>query len=88
MIQSLRDLAMPGLMLSGNPEEGPLLGNQRPILSPPGRGPAGHPGPRRRGRADGLGRADDLRAARAQSVEAYVAVPGPPIFMLGRSSRL
>ena len=38
VIQSLRDLAMPGLMLSGNPEEGPLLGNQRPILSPPGRG--------------------------------------------------
>ena len=38
VIQSLRDLAMPGLMLSGNPEEGPLLGNLRPALSGPGRG--------------------------------------------------
>jgi DNA segregation ATPase FtsK/SpoIIIE, S-DNA-T family len=38
VIQSLRDLAMPGLMLSGNPDEGPLLGNLRPIASPPGRG--------------------------------------------------
>lgn len=38
VIQSLRDLAMPGLMLSGNPDEGPLLGNQRPALAPPGRG--------------------------------------------------
>ncbi|GAB3245718.1 type VII secretion protein EccCa [Nocardioides dilutus] len=38
VMQSLRDLAMPGLMLSGNPDEGPLLGNQRPSLAPPGRG--------------------------------------------------
>ena len=29
---------MPGLMLSGSPDEGPLLGNQRPCLAPPGRG--------------------------------------------------
>ena len=84
VIQSLRDLAMPGLMLSGNPEEGPLLGNLRPILVAARAWPAGHPGPRRRGRAAGVGRADRLRA----TPSAYVAVPGPPIFMLGRSSRL
>ncbi|MET1060427.1 MAG: type VII secretion protein EccCb, partial [Nocardioides sp.] len=38
VIQTMRDLAMPGLMLSGSPEEGPLLGNLRPIPQPPGRG--------------------------------------------------
>jgi S-DNA-T family DNA segregation ATPase FtsK/SpoIIIE len=38
VIQSLRDLAMPGLMLSGSPDEGPLLGNLRATASPPGRG--------------------------------------------------
>jgi S-DNA-T family DNA segregation ATPase FtsK/SpoIIIE len=38
VIQSLRDLAMPGLMLSGSPDEGPLLGNLRAVQSPPGRG--------------------------------------------------
>ena len=38
MIQSLRDLAQPGLMLSGSPEEGPLIGNLRPLPAPPGRG--------------------------------------------------
>ena len=38
VIQSLRDLAMPGLMLSGSPDEGPLLGNIRPVPMPPGRG--------------------------------------------------
>ncbi len=38
VIQSLRDLAMPGLLLSGSPEEGPLLGNVRPAPMPPGRG--------------------------------------------------
>jgi len=38
VIQSLRDLAMPGLMLSGSPDEGPLLGNLRPTPAPPGRG--------------------------------------------------
>ncbi|CAN5381800.1 type VII secretion protein EccC [soil metagenome] len=38
VIQSLRDLAMPGLMLSGSPDEGPLLGNIRPVPLPPGRG--------------------------------------------------
>ncbi len=35
---SLRDLAMPGLLLSGSPDEGPLIGNLRPIPAPPGRG--------------------------------------------------
>lgn len=38
VIQSLRDLAMPGLLLSGSPEEGPLLGKVRPSAMPPGRG--------------------------------------------------
>ena len=38
IIQSLRDLAMPGLLLSGSPDEGPLLGNQKPAPAVPGRG--------------------------------------------------
>ena len=38
VIQSLRDLAMPGLLLSGSPDEGPLVGNLRPVPAPPGRG--------------------------------------------------
>ncbi|MCW2792211.1 MAG: cell division protein FtsK/SpoIIIE [Nocardioides sp.] len=38
MLQSMRDLAMPGLMLSGSPDEGPLIGNLKPQPAPPGRG--------------------------------------------------
>ena len=38
VIQSLRDLAMPGLVLSGSPEEGALIGNVRPRPVPAGRG--------------------------------------------------
>lgn len=38
VVQSLRDLAMPGLLLSGSPDEGPLLGTQKPQPAPPGRG--------------------------------------------------
>ena len=38
VIQSLRDLAMPGLMLSGSPDEGALIANVRPAPAPPGRG--------------------------------------------------
>lgn len=38
IIQSLRDLAMPGLLLSGSPDEGPLLGNVKPQPAAPGRG--------------------------------------------------
>ncbi|SDC87346.1 type VII secretion protein EccCa [Nocardioides lianchengensis] len=38
VIQSMRDLAMPGLLLSGAPDEGPLIGNLRPSPAPPGRG--------------------------------------------------
>ncbi|WP_244931002.1 type VII secretion protein EccCa [Nocardioides sp. W7] len=38
VVQSLRDLAAPGLLLSGPPEEGPLIGNLRPVPAPPGRG--------------------------------------------------
>ncbi len=38
VIQALRDLAVPGLVLSGSPEEGPLVGTVRPTPLPPGRG--------------------------------------------------
>ncbi|MDR6174514.1 S-DNA-T family DNA segregation ATPase FtsK/SpoIIIE [Nocardioides zeae] len=38
VIQSLRDLAMPGIVLSGSPDEGALIGNVRPQKAPPGRG--------------------------------------------------
>ncbi len=38
VIQSLRDLAMPGLLLSGSPDEGPLIGTMRPVPAVPGRG--------------------------------------------------
>ncbi|HSE69570.1 MAG TPA: type VII secretion protein EccCa [Nocardioidaceae bacterium] len=37
VIQSLRDLAMPGLLLSGSPDEGPLLGTAKPEPAVPGR---------------------------------------------------
>ena len=36
--QTVRDLGSPGLLLSGRPEEGPLLGGLRPAPAPPGRG--------------------------------------------------
>ena len=38
VIQTLRDLAMPGLLLSGSPDEGPLLGTLKPVPAIPGRG--------------------------------------------------
>ena len=38
LIQGLRDLTVPGLLLSGSPDEGALLGNVRPSAQPPGRG--------------------------------------------------
>ncbi len=38
VLQSLRELNMPAVMMSGNREEGPLYGNRRPELLPPGRG--------------------------------------------------
>jgi ESX secretion system protein EccC len=38
VLQSMRDLAAPGVLLSGSPEEGPLLGTVRPAPAPPGRG--------------------------------------------------
>ena len=38
VIQSLRDLAMPGLLLSGSRDEGPLIGTVRPTQAQPGRG--------------------------------------------------
>ena len=37
VIQSLRDLAVPGVMLSGPRDEGVLIGNLRPQPAPPGR---------------------------------------------------
>ena len=38
VIQSLRDLAMPGLLLPGSPDEGPLIGTTKPQPGPAGRG--------------------------------------------------
>jgi DNA segregation ATPase FtsK/SpoIIIE, S-DNA-T family len=38
IIQRLRELSAPGLILSGSPDEGPLLGAVRPQPLPPGRG--------------------------------------------------
>ncbi len=38
VIQSLRDLAMPGLLLSGSPDEGPLIGTAKPRPALAGRG--------------------------------------------------
>ena len=38
VIQSLRELAMPGLLLSGDPQEGPLVGTTKPRKSVAGRG--------------------------------------------------
>ncbi len=38
VVQSLRDLAMPGLLLSGSPDEGPLIGTTKPQRGPAGRG--------------------------------------------------
>ncbi|MEO6511542.1 MAG: type VII secretion protein EccCb, partial [Nocardioides sp.] len=38
VLQSMRELAMPGLMLSGSPDEGVLIANIKPQSLPPGRG--------------------------------------------------
>ena len=38
VLQSLRDLAAPGLVLSGSKDEGALIGAAKPQPSPPGRG--------------------------------------------------
>lgn len=38
VLQSLRELAMPGILLSGDPQEGALLGNTKPRKAGPGRG--------------------------------------------------
>jgi DNA segregation ATPase FtsK/SpoIIIE, S-DNA-T family len=38
VVQSLRDLAMPGLLLSGSPDEGPLIGTTKPRPGIAGRG--------------------------------------------------
>ncbi len=38
VIQRLRELSSPGLVMSGDREEGPLLGTVRPAALPPGRG--------------------------------------------------
>jgi S-DNA-T family DNA segregation ATPase FtsK/SpoIIIE len=38
IIQRLRELAVPGIVMSGDREEGTLLGNVRPGPLPPGRG--------------------------------------------------
>lgn len=38
VLQSMRDLAMPGLLLAGSPDEGPLIGSLKPMPGPAGRG--------------------------------------------------
>ncbi|HKR50473.1 MAG TPA: type VII secretion protein EccCa [Pseudonocardiaceae bacterium] len=38
VIARLRELSTPGIVMSGNPDEGPLLGTVRPSAMPPGRG--------------------------------------------------
>ena len=38
VIQRLRELSAPGLVMSGSPDEGALIGPVRPALLPPGRG--------------------------------------------------
>jgi DNA segregation ATPase FtsK/SpoIIIE, S-DNA-T family len=38
VVQSLRDLAGPALLLPGSPDEGPLIGPYKPQSGPPGRG--------------------------------------------------
>ncbi|MGZ4750190.1 MAG: type VII secretion protein EccCa [Oryzihumus sp.] len=38
VLQSMRDLAAPGILLSGSPDEGPLIGSIKPTPSVPGRG--------------------------------------------------
>ncbi|MGH3904559.1 MAG: type VII secretion protein EccCa [Pseudonocardiaceae bacterium] len=38
VIARLRELSSPGLLMSGNKDEGPLLGNLKPSVLPPGRG--------------------------------------------------
>ncbi|WP_406831426.1 type VII secretion protein EccCa [Pedococcus sp. KACC 23699] len=38
VLQSLRDLAAPGILLSGSPDEGALIGTVKPAVSVPGRG--------------------------------------------------
>jgi S-DNA-T family DNA segregation ATPase FtsK/SpoIIIE len=37
VIQAMRDLSMPGIVLSGSPDEGQLVGNVKPMPSVPGR---------------------------------------------------
>ncbi|HEU0087323.1 MAG TPA: type VII secretion protein EccCb, partial [Pseudonocardiaceae bacterium] len=38
VLNRLRELSTPGILMSGNPDEGPLLGNLKPAVLPPGRG--------------------------------------------------
>jgi S-DNA-T family DNA segregation ATPase FtsK/SpoIIIE len=38
MLQRLRELGPPGLVMSGDPDEGPLLGGRKAEPLPPGRG--------------------------------------------------
>ena len=38
LIQQIRELCDQGVMLSGDPAEGPLIGNLKPAPQPPGRG--------------------------------------------------
>ena len=37
-VQRLKEMGTPGLVMNGDPQEGPILSNQRAALLPPGRG--------------------------------------------------
>jgi DNA segregation ATPase FtsK/SpoIIIE, S-DNA-T family len=38
IVQRMRELSSPGIVMSGDKDEGPLVGNVRPAVMPPGRG--------------------------------------------------
>jgi hypothetical protein len=38
IIQRIREMGSPGLLMSGSRDEGPLLGSVKPAAQPPGRG--------------------------------------------------
>jgi S-DNA-T family DNA segregation ATPase FtsK/SpoIIIE len=42
VLQRIRELGTPGIVLSGSPDEGPLIGDVKPMRLPPGRGRLHH----------------------------------------------
>ena len=66
VIQSLRDLAMPGPDAVRQPRRGSAARQPAAVAAPARPRPAGHPRPRRRGRPAGLGRALGLTVGRVR----------------------